>query len=38
VAGPDPRVRQEVGAHTREANSVGDIAVFAVPKPPNPGA
>jgi len=38
VAGPDPRVRQEVGAHTREAYSVGDIAVFVVPKPPNPGA
>jgi hypothetical protein len=38
VAGPDPRVRQEVSAHTREAYSVGEIAVFVVPKPPNPGA
>jgi hypothetical protein len=40
VAGPDPRVRQEVSAHTREAYSVGEISVFAVPTTtrPNPGA
>jgi hypothetical protein len=45
VAGPDPRVRQEVSAHTREAYSVGEISVFAVPgrwasttTPPSPGA
>jgi hypothetical protein len=40
VAGPDPRVRQEVSAHTREAYSVGEISVFAVPSTtrPNPGA
>ena len=30
VAGADPRVRQEVGAHTQEAYSVGDIAVYVV--------
>jgi hypothetical protein len=41
VAGPDPRVRQEVSAHTREAYSVGEISVFAVPTTttrPSPGA
>jgi hypothetical protein len=37
VAGPDPRVRQDVSAHTQEAYSVGDIAVYAVTRP-SPGA
>ncbi len=39
VAGPDPRVRQDVSAHTRLAYSVGEISVFLVPKgttPPSP--
>jgi hypothetical protein len=31
VAGADPHVRQEVGAHTREVYSVGEISVYAVP-------
>jgi hypothetical protein len=30
VAGPDARMRSEVGAHTREAYDVGDVAVFKV--------
>jgi len=42
VAGLDPHVRQEVGAHMREAYSVGEIAVFVVPTStttrPSPGA
>ena len=38
VAGPDPRVRQEVSAHTQVAYSVGEISVYAVPTRPSPGA
>ncbi|HTA73493.1 MAG TPA: hypothetical protein VK733_04425 [Gemmatimonadaceae bacterium] len=38
VAGPDPRVRQEVSAHTQVAYSVGEISVYAVLRPPSPGA
>jgi hypothetical protein len=37
VAGPDPRVRREVSAHTREAYSVGEISVFQIsPTRPSP--
>jgi hypothetical protein len=31
VAGPDPRVRQDVSAHTQEAFTVGEITVYSVP-------